>query len=51
MSDLFKASAGEDSLRWAMSVIVLTKFLATWQFAVAGKHLEEDIAAARSAAA
>jgi MFS family permease len=51
MSDLFKASAGEDSLRWAMSVIVLTKFLATWQFALAGKHLDEDIAAARSAAA
>ena len=51
MSDLFKASAGEDSLRWAMSVIVLTKILATWQFALAGKHLDEDIAAARSAAA
>jgi hypothetical protein len=51
MSDLFQASAGKDSLRWAMSVIVLTKILATWQFTLAGKHLDEDIAAARSAAA
>lgn len=50
MSDLFRPAAGANSLRWAMAVIVLTKILATWRFAAAGKHLDEDIAAARAAA-
>jgi predicted MFS family arabinose efflux permease len=48
MSDAFRPRAGADSLRWAMSVIVLTKIAASWQFWRAGRVLEADLAAAKS---
>ncbi|MBX3485606.1 MFS transporter [Phenylobacterium sp.] len=50
MSDLFKPQAGADSLRWAMSVIVLTKLAATFQFWRAGRLLEADLKAAAARA-
>jgi predicted MFS family arabinose efflux permease len=48
MSDAFRPWAGADSLRWAMSVIVLTKIAASWQFWRAGRLLERDLAAAKA---
>lgn len=48
MSDAFKPQAGADSLRWAMSVIVLTKLAATFQFWRAGRLLEADLKAAEA---
>ncbi|MCC7267167.1 MAG: MFS transporter [Caulobacteraceae bacterium] len=49
LSDVFRSQAGNDSLRWAMAVIVFSKVLASWRFWVAGKQLEEDLAAAKAA--
>jgi MFS family permease len=50
MSDLFRPQAGADSLRWAMTAIVLTKLAATFQFWRAGRLLEADLKAAEARA-
>ncbi len=51
LSDLLRPETGEESLRYAMSIVVLTKLLATWRFYVAGKHLKTDLDAAKAATA
>lgn len=43
LSDVLRPEVGNDSLRWAMSIVVLSKIFATWRFFVAGNHLKEDI--------
>jgi predicted MFS family arabinose efflux permease len=44
ISDLLKPSAGADSLRYALVLLVLTKVFASWRFMVAGGYLREDLA-------
>ncbi|HRO02956.1 MAG TPA: MFS transporter [Terricaulis sp.] len=51
LSDMFRPETGDDSLRYAMSIVVLTKIIATWRFYVAGKHLQADLDAAKAATA
>ena len=43
LSDVFRPSTGEDSLRWAMTAVMAVKVLAAWRFYVAGRHLLPDL--------
>jgi len=48
LSDVLRPEVGNDSLRWAMSIVVLSKIFATWRFFVAGQQLKQDIDAAKA---
>ncbi|WP_293382919.1 MFS transporter [Phenylobacterium sp. SCN 70-31] len=43
LSDAFKAAAGADSLRWAMTALLVVQAAAAWRFLAAARNLGTDL--------
>ncbi|WP_337186445.1 MFS transporter [Phenylobacterium sp.] len=43
LSDAFKATAGADSLRWAMTALLVVQAAAAWRFLAAARNLGTDL--------